>query len=74
MEVIKGKRYRHFKGMVVEVIEIAKHSETLELLVIYKHVDTNDIWARPYEMFTSKVDHEKYPEVNQEYRFQLIED
>ena len=41
-------------------------------MVVYTHEDTGEIWVRPYEMFTSKVDKEKYPEVNQEYRFEYI--
>lgn len=63
-----GQTYRHFKGTIYKVIAIAKHSESLEDLVIYAHDDK--IWARPYESFISKVDKEKYPEVKQEYRFE----
>ena len=74
MEVIKGKRYLHFKGHVITVIAIAKHTETEEMMVVYEHDGTGVIWARPYNMFISKVDKEKYPDVEQEYRFQIIED
>jgi len=70
MEVKIGK-YRHFKGRIYEVIAIAKHSETLEEMVVYKHND--DIWVRPYSMFIEKVDKEKYPNISQEYRFELID-
>jgi hypothetical protein len=66
-----GKKYRHFKGTIYEVIAIAKDSETLEDLVIYAHDDK--IWARPYEMFISEVDHKKYPDVKQKYRFEEID-
>ena len=69
-----GKEYRHFKGNLVKVIEIAKHSETLENLVIYKHLDTKECWARPYDMFNSLVDKEKYPDVDQKYRFEEVDD
>ncbi len=72
MEVKVGHKYKHFKGTIMEVIAIAKHSETLEELVIYKHLEDGEIWARPINMFTSKVDHEKYPNINQEYRFEEI--
>ena len=72
MEVIVGRKYKHFKGTIYTVIAIAKNSETLEDMVIYQHDDK--VWARPYEMFVSKVDKEKYPDVNQVYRFELIND
>ena len=71
MEVIKGALYKHFKGNVYKVIEIAKHSENGELMVIYER--DGIVWARPYEMFISKVDKVKYPDVKQEYRFELVE-
>ncbi len=74
MEVKVGKKYRHFKGDIMEVLAIAKHSETLEDLVIYRHLDQDQVWARPYEMFTSHVDHEKYPDIKQEYRFEEVEE
>ena len=69
-EIKPGKKYRHFKGTIHEVIAIAKHTETLEDLVIYTHDD--QIWARPYDMFIGEVDHEKYPNVKQKYRFEEI--
>lgn len=72
MEVIVGKNYKHFKGTIYTVIAIAKNSETLEDMVVYKHDD--NIWVRPYDMFISKVDKEKYPDVEQTYRFELIDD
>ena len=71
-EIIKGQKYRHFKGIIVEVLEVAKHSETEEILIIYRHLDTNEVWARPISMFNSLVDKEKYPDSMQVYRFELI--
>ena len=71
-EVIVGKKYKHFKGIIVEVIAIAKNTENLEDMVIYNH--DGEIWARPYEMFISEVDHDKYPEIKQKYRFQEVND
>lgn len=68
----KGQVYRHFKGNIITVICIATHTETKESIVIYDH--DGDIWARPLEMFVSEVDHEKYPDVEQKYRFELIRD
>lgn len=70
MNVEVGKKYRHFKGTIYEVIAIAKHSETLEKMVIYGHED--QIWARPYSLFISKVDKTKYPDIKQEYRFEEV--
>lgn len=65
-------KYKHFKGDIVEVINIAKHTETMEDMVIYSH--KNKIWARPYEMFNSLVDKEKYPNINQKYRFEEVKE
>ncbi len=67
-----GERYRHFKGMIVKVIALAKHSESLEDMVIYVHEEDGQTWARPLESFISKVDKEKYPDIEQEYRFTKI--
>lgn len=72
--VKEGQVYKHFKGTMHRIICIAKHSETKEDMVIYTHDDDNEVWARPLDMFLSEVDHEKYPEIKQRYRFELQED
>lgn len=71
-----GRKYRHFKGHVIEVIAIAKHSETLENMVVYKHLGSGEYWVRPEVMFLEKEDVSKRADniTGQKDRFELIEE
>ena len=69
-----GRIYRHFKGDYYLVEAVARDSETNADMVIYRKLyGDGGLWVRPLSMFLSKVDRDKYPEVSQEYRFQIQE-
>ena len=68
---IKGI-YKHFKGNFYIVEDVGYDCESLEELVIYRALyGDNKIWIRRKEDFLSEVDHKKYPDVKQKYRFEL---
>ena len=55
--MIKPGRYRHFKGREYEVIGVAKHSETLEEMVVYRQLyGEHGLWVRPASMWEEKVE------------------
>ena len=71
-----GKKYRHFKGHIIEVTGIAKHSENLENMVLYKHLGTDEFWVRPEKMFLEDDDVSSRTDniTGQKYRFELYKE
>ena len=66
--------YRHFKGKFYIVEDVATHSEDWTEYVVYRRLyGDGRLFIRPLEMFLSEVDHEKYPEVKQKWRFEEAE-
>ena len=69
---VKGY-YKHFKGKIYMVEDIACDCETLEDVVVYRALyGDRQLWVRSYKDFISEVDHDKYPDVKQKYRFEEL--
>ncbi len=74
MRIKEGDIVNHFKNKRYKIMAIAKHSEDLSEYVVYQALyEPYGVWVRPLEMFLSKVDSEKYPDVKQTYRFEKID-
>ena len=73
-EIQINRVYKHFKGDYYLVVDVANDSETQEKYVVYRRLyGDGSLWIRPLDMFLSEVDHNKYPNVTQKYRFELQE-
>lgn len=61
MDIIKLGRYRHFKGNEYRVLHVARHSETLEPMVVYQALyGQRGIWVRPASMWLERVVRDGY--------------
>lgn len=70
---VPGMFYRHFKGNIYQIRELAKDSETEEDMVIYQGMyPPFQVWVRPLSMFLDRVDQDKYPDCRQQYRFESV--
>ena len=75
MRMKPGDIVRHFKGNPYQILYFAKDSETQRDVVVYRALyGEGGAWVRPMEMFFSLVDREKYPNAEQEYRFERAEE
>lgn len=71
-EIMVNRVYRHFKGGYYLVLDVANNSETGEKYVVYRSLyGKGELWVRPLDMFLSKVDQAKCPDIEQKYRFDL---
>ena len=75
MRMKPGDIVRHFKGNPYQILYFAKDSETQRDVVVYRALyGEGGVWVRPMEMFFSPGDREKYPNAEQKYRFERVEE
>lgn len=55
-EITIGKTYRHYKGNLYKIIAFAKHSETVEDMIVYQSIKTGETWVRPKNMWNETID------------------
>ena len=69
---VHGDIWKHFKGNLYEILECPViHMETREEYVVYRALYGDyGVFCRPLDMFMSEVDHEKYPDIEQKWRFE----
>lgn len=68
-----GDTVRHFKGNLYLVLNLAEHTENGDYMIIYKALGTGKVYARPFEMFMSKIEEGREDKFNQKYRFVSVE-
>ncbi|NLL63922.1 MAG: DUF1653 domain-containing protein [Ruminococcaceae bacterium] len=74
MEILVNRIYKHFKGDHYLVLALARHSETDEKYVVYRELYAPyEVWVRPASLFLDVLDKEKYPNILQERRFELVD-
>lgn len=72
-ECLPGGKWKHFKtGKIVEVICVARDTENPDSYGVVYITPDGRVWNRPLWMFLSEVDHDKYPDATQKYRFEEV--